>query len=57
MGLHAWRLSFRHPLSGERVSFEAKVPEWAGWPAWAATLDCGSLLPLSDRQPAGESVE
>ena len=29
MALHAWKLSFRHPLSGERVSFEAEPPEWA----------------------------
>lgn len=26
MLLHAWRIGFRHPLSGERVSFEAPVP-------------------------------
>jgi 23S rRNA pseudouridine1911/1915/1917 synthase len=25
--LHAWRLSFRHPASGARVTFEAPVPE------------------------------
>jgi RluA family pseudouridine synthase len=30
MGLHAWKLSFRHPLSGERVVFEAPAPGWAG---------------------------
>ncbi len=24
--LHAWRLAFRHPASGERVAFEAPVP-------------------------------
>lgn len=29
MGLHAWKLSFRHPLGGEMVSFEAEVPGWA----------------------------
>jgi RluA family pseudouridine synthase len=26
--LHAWRLEFRHPVSGELVSFEAEKPEW-----------------------------
>jgi UPF0176 protein len=26
--LHAWKLSFVHPLSGERVAFEAKPPAW-----------------------------
>lgn len=26
--LHAWRLEFRHPVSGETVSFEAEKPEW-----------------------------
>lgn len=40
MQLHAWRLTFRHPLSGERVTFEAKPP------------DCGSLLPLGEPKPA-----
>jgi 23S rRNA pseudouridine1911/1915/1917 synthase len=31
--LHAWKLSFEHPLSGERLTLEAPVPEdvvWAG---------------------------
>ncbi|MHA3771059.1 sulfurtransferase [Verrucomicrobiota bacterium sgz303538] len=27
--LHAWRISFTHPLSGKRVSFEAEPPQWA----------------------------
>ena len=44
MGLHAWKLSFRHPLSREMVGFEAEVPGWAGGPESSATLDCGSLL-------------
>jgi RluA family pseudouridine synthase len=30
MALHAWKISFRHPRSGEAVKFEAEVPEWAG---------------------------
>lgn len=25
--LHSWQLSFRHPYSGERLSFEAEMPE------------------------------
>lgn len=29
--LHAWKLTFTHPLSGERRTFEAS------WPIWAAT--------------------
>lgn len=29
MALHAWKLSFRHPRSGERMNFEAELPEWA----------------------------
>jgi 23S rRNA pseudouridine1911/1915/1917 synthase len=24
--LHAWKLAFRHPRSGEELSFEAPVP-------------------------------
>ena len=27
--LHAWRIAFTHPLSGERTSFEAPPPAWA----------------------------
>lgn len=27
--LHAWKISFRHPRSGESVCFEAGHPEWA----------------------------
>jgi RluA family pseudouridine synthase len=30
MGLHAWKISFRHPLGGEMVTFEAEPPGWAG---------------------------
>jgi len=30
--LHAWRLSFDHPVTGARMSFEAPVPaEFAPW--------------------------
>ncbi|WP_035601231.1 sulfurtransferase [Haloferula sp. BvORR071] len=27
--LHAWRIWFQHPSTGERASFEAQAPEWA----------------------------
>ncbi|MCA9124234.1 MAG: sulfurtransferase [Planctomycetaceae bacterium] len=27
--LHAWQIVFTHPLSGERISFEAPLPNWA----------------------------
>lgn len=29
MCLHAWRLGFNHPLTGERMSFETPLPDWA----------------------------
>ncbi len=28
--LHAWRIGFAHPVTGERVNFEAMAPGWAG---------------------------
>lgn len=28
--LHAWKMSFPHPLTGERIEVEAPVPEWVG---------------------------
>ena len=27
--LHSWKITFRHPISREMVTFEAPVPEWA----------------------------
>ena len=27
--LHSWKITFRHPISRESVTFEAPVPEWA----------------------------
>ena len=37
--LHAWRLSFDHPVTGHRMSFEAPVPaEFMPW-----TAECGKL--------------
>ena len=29
MCLHAWRLAFRHPVTGARVEFGTELPEWA----------------------------
>jgi len=29
MCLHAWKLTFRHPTSGELVSFESEAPTWS----------------------------
>jgi UPF0176 protein len=29
MCLHAWKLKFRHPITGEDISFEAPIPAWA----------------------------
>lgn len=31
--LHSWKLTFEHPLSGERLSLEAPVPEDVVWKA------------------------
>ena len=28
--LHAWKIGFRHPLSGAWTSFEAEPPAWVG---------------------------
>jgi 23S rRNA pseudouridine1911/1915/1917 synthase len=32
--LHAWRLAFAHPISGERISLEAKPPDEVVWRAF-----------------------
>lgn len=32
--LHAWKMAFEHPVSGERVSLEAKPPEDPVWQAF-----------------------
>lgn len=32
--LHAWKLAFDHPVSGERISLEAKAPEDPVWQAF-----------------------
>jgi UPF0176 protein len=31
--LHAWRIAFRHPISGHPMEFVAPPPAWAGGPA------------------------
>jgi 23S rRNA pseudouridine1911/1915/1917 synthase len=44
--LHAWRLAFEHPATGERVSFEAPVAEdFSG--LWRKAM-IGEALPLPD---------
>lgn len=37
IALHAFSISFRHPQSGERISFEAPLP--TGWPTGVGVLD------------------
>jgi RluA family pseudouridine synthase len=35
MQLHAWKLHFRHPRTGEPMRVESKTPDWAGsMPQW-----------------------
>ncbi len=43
MMLHAWRLSFMHPLTQKRVSFEAARPDWA------ASVDTSMQAVLSEK--------
>ena len=26
--LHAWRLEFKHPITGKKISLEAEIPEY-----------------------------
>jgi RluA family pseudouridine synthase len=35
--LHAWKLSFNHPLSKQRTSFQAELPDW-----WPKAFECGA---------------
>jgi 23S rRNA pseudouridine1911/1915/1917 synthase len=42
--LHAWKLAFRHPGTGDGLAFEAPVPEDL-WDLWERVT--GSLLPAS----------
>lgn len=39
--LHAWRLSFTHPVTGERLDFEAPIPpEYAPWiQIWKSSVE------------------
>ncbi len=39
INLHAWKLSFNHPVSGERVTIEAPLPEDAVWDAFRTEED------------------
>ena len=39
IGLHAWKLSFDHPHSGETLSVVAPLPEEVVWQAFAPVLD------------------
>jgi 23S rRNA pseudouridine1911/1915/1917 synthase len=32
--LHAWKLVFDHPVSGERIRLEAKLPDEVVWQAF-----------------------
>ena len=41
--LHAWRLGFQHPETGEKVVFEAPVPE--GDSLWAAVSGSADFSP------------
>ncbi len=45
MRLHAWTLSFTHPLSGEPIEFRAPAPSWA---------NCGNAT-FSEREGANPS--
>lgn len=46
MMLHAWRIVFVHPITGDEVSFEAPLPGWADSAGDA-------FLPVANRQPGG----
>ncbi len=35
--LHAWKLSFRHPVTGAQMSFETEMPAWAAAPELLAS--------------------
>ncbi len=38
INLHAYRLSFQHPVTGSILSLEAPVPEWPEWNAFERAL-------------------
>ena len=42
MCLHAWRISLRHPVSREVMTFEAPPPAWCG--AFFSSRDAGDRL-------------
>lgn len=41
--LHAWKLAFRHPVSGEQVSLLAPPPEEVVWGAFASMDDAKTI--------------
>lgn len=45
--LHAWRLGFSHPASGERLEFESPIPsEYSPWlDLWQANVEAGTRPP------------
>lgn len=52
--LHAYRLSFTHPESGETVQFEAPLPEDIHHLLSVLRWECGMDSPLSHSQPRPE---
>lgn len=38
IGLHAWKLEFDHPATGERLQLSAPIPAHGTWPVFAALL-------------------
>src|SRR5262245_26191230 len=52
--LHAWRLAFRHPAGGERLAFEAPVPE-DFQELWRAVT--GEALPVPKRKDSKDSKD
>lgn len=46
--LHAWRISFTHPVSGERETITAPLPED---PVWQAVAALGYIVPPETSQP------
>jgi len=37
--LHAWKMSFTHPISGEKIDLEAKIPDESLWNYFAEGLE------------------
>lgn len=51
MQLHAWKLAFGHPVTGERMRFETQSPEWAAYQysSSSSRWHIESHLPLQKR--------